>query len=107
IGLPTRIGVAAGLALLEERSDGLIVQGEVVSVASSLPEVGSVVISGSVRADLGDRVEVRECPSIRGGAAWELIALREEETRTVLLGRDFELAQLVASLAPCIATNRG
>lgn len=108
MNVAVRIGVASGQALVEEHPEGLAVQGEVVSLASSLHGVGSLVISGPVRADLGERAEVRERSRVRGAVAWELVALGAEDTpRSLLLGRDFELAQLVASLSPCVVTGRG
>ncbi len=107
-GLPVRIGVASGQALVDEGEEGLLVQGDVVSVAACLHEVGSLVISGAVRSDLGERAEVLERGRVRGSAAWELLDVSPEHAaRSVLLGRDFELSQLSASLSPCVATGRG
>lgn len=108
LGLGRRIGVASGQALVDDAAGGLVVQGEVVSLASSLHQVGSLVISGAVRASLGDRAEVRECSRVRGATAFELVGLADADSpRSALVGRDFELAALVASLEPCLATGRG
>lgn len=107
-GLAVRVGVASGQALVEEHPDGLQVQGDVVSLAACLHGVGALVVSGAVRAELGQRAEVRERSRVRGHPAWELVDLSAEDSpRSMLFGRDFELAQLSASLSPCQQTGRG